>query len=217
MWYNPAFAEQVPSFSEELLVLRSRHDHSLHGSQGGDGDGQVCRADASLRLWRLHAGLLRWRVFWTSRYSVHPAAALLLEPVDGRLFVKESLLALFPDLHEAIEQKDDPGEYGVEDFWCRFACCLIFMLTMTNEAHNILRLFTLFHFIPSTAQSWISKHVNSLARKLIEDNENMKMPDLLWTTGLGGLVTALRITKTMNLRSKRRITLNLDGLINHLF
>ncbi|CAK9024303.1 unnamed protein product, partial [Durusdinium trenchii] len=38
-----------------------------------------------------------------------------------RVFVKDSLKAIFPDLAEEIDAKVDPGEYGLESYHCRLA------------------------------------------------------------------------------------------------
>jgi hypothetical protein len=57
-----------------------------------------------------------------------------------RTFVRDSLKALFPDRVEEIEQKIDPGEYGVESYWCRFACCFVFMISCMDSLSDLVRI-----------------------------------------------------------------------------
>merc|ERR1740117_369135 len=49
--------------------------------------------------------------------------------IVNRGFVKDSLKALFPDRVDDIEAAIAVGEYGVESYWCRVACCFIFMMS----------------------------------------------------------------------------------------
>lgn len=72
-----------------------------------------------------------------------------------RQFVKESLLVLFPHLHDEINEKVDPGEWGLEDYWCRLACCFVFVMQVVAELLNILRALKLFWVVPNVPQSWI--------------------------------------------------------------
>lgn len=72
-----------------------------------------------------------------------------------RQFVKESLLALFPHMREAIENKVDPGEWGLEDYWCRLACCFVFVMMVNVELLSIFRMLKLFWVVPSVPQSWV--------------------------------------------------------------
>jgi hypothetical protein len=73
----------------------------------------------------------------------------------GRVFVRDSLSMLFPDMREKIAEKIDVGEYGVEDYWCRVVCIFIFFLGMMDELLNILRTIRLLYLIPSRSESWI--------------------------------------------------------------
>lgn len=69
--------------------------------------------------------------------------------------MKSSLLALFPDRHDEIEQKVDPGEYGLEDYWCRLLALFLFMLAMMEELLKILRSVKLIYSVPSKAEPWL--------------------------------------------------------------
>merc|ERR1711966_607662 len=44
-----------------------------------------------------------------------------------RTFYKETLDSIFPHRGEDILKVADPGEYGIENYWCRAACVFIFM------------------------------------------------------------------------------------------
>jgi hypothetical protein len=73
----------------------------------------------------------------------------------GRIFVKDSLSTLFPDMRDQIAEKIDVGEYGVEDYWCRIVCIFTFLLGMMEELLHILRTIRLLYLIPSRSESWI--------------------------------------------------------------
>lgn len=73
-----------------------------------------------------------------------------------RTFVRDSLLALFPDRKHDISEKIDPGEWGVTDYWCRLACVFIFTLSITDELLNIFRLFLVLCSVPTRADDWMS-------------------------------------------------------------
>jgi len=74
----------------------------------------------------------------------------------SQMFVKDSLLALFPDRHDEISKKVDIGEYGMEDYWCRFACVFIFMLAMMEEILNLVRTIMLIYVVPSVPELWVT-------------------------------------------------------------
>lgn len=73
----------------------------------------------------------------------------------NRNFVKDSLKALLPDRIQEIEEKVDPGEYGVESYWCRFACCFIFMVSCMGELAIIYKMVELLYLIPTRSEPWI--------------------------------------------------------------
>lgn len=75
-----------------------------------------------------------------------------------RLYVRDSLKALFPEKADEIAEKVDPGEYGVESYGCRLLCCFIYMLTVMNELYLIFKMVTLLWYVPAKAEPWI-EHV----------------------------------------------------------
>jgi len=71
-----------------------------------------------------------------------------------RSFVAASLKALFPDKADDIRSNVDPGEYGVESYNCRLLCCLVFVISIGQEAHNIMQMARLLYYVPSTDEPW---------------------------------------------------------------
>jgi len=73
-----------------------------------------------------------------------------------RSFVQASLIALFPERREEIEQKVDPGEYGVENYVCRVVCLFIFTLSVVEDLRSTFGLVYLLWKLPSIPENWIS-------------------------------------------------------------
>jgi len=76
-----------------------------------------------------------------------------------RNFVKSSLTALFPKMKQEIAENVDAGEYGLEDYYCRLACCLIFILAIVDDLTKTLGLLCLLLQVPTAAECWISYEV----------------------------------------------------------
>lgn len=74
---------------------------------------------------------------------------------NTRVFVRDSLLATFPDKAEQIRDSVDPGEYGVESNKCRYCCCLVFVMSTLPELLLIVLLARLLYHVPTRAQSWV--------------------------------------------------------------
>jgi len=72
-----------------------------------------------------------------------------------RTFVRDTLKAVFPDRADDIEEAGDPGEYGLEDYYCRSVCCFIFSMAVMNDLYLTLSLCLLFYHVPSNDASWI--------------------------------------------------------------
>ncbi|CAE7542346.1 unnamed protein product [Symbiodinium natans] len=71
-----------------------------------------------------------------------------------RSFMAASLQLLFPDKADDIRKNVDPGEYGVESHNCRLLCCLVFVISIGQEAHNIMQMARLLYYVPSTSEPW---------------------------------------------------------------
>merc|ERR1719359_959667 len=46
----------------------------------------------------------------------------------ARVFLRDSLASLFPDRLSDIDRVADPGEYGLESYYLRLACCFLFVI-----------------------------------------------------------------------------------------
>lgn len=77
------------------------------------------------------------------------------DAIVNRNFVKDSLKAVFPDKIQEINDQVDPGEYGIESYWCRLACCFIFMISCMDELVIIFKMGELLYQIPTKAEAWI--------------------------------------------------------------
>ncbi|CAJ1426912.1 unnamed protein product [Effrenium voratum] len=51
-----------------------------------------------------------------------------------RTFVRDSLVGVFPDQEESIRKVADPGEYGIESYYCRLLCCLVYVISIIQDS-----------------------------------------------------------------------------------
>lgn len=72
-----------------------------------------------------------------------------------RLYVRQAFKDMFPDRMTDINKFVDPGEYGVESYWCRFVCIFIFMIPCMRELNIIAKMAELLVRIPTDAEPWI--------------------------------------------------------------
>merc|ERR1712232_86304 len=70
-------------------------------------------------------------------------------------FVKNSLKAVLPDKEDLIDKTVDPGEYGMENSFCRFTCLFIFTMAMVNELYSIMDLASLHYHVPTKRDLWV--------------------------------------------------------------
>mmetsp|Transcript_27141 Transcript_27141/g.56313 ORF Transcript_27141/g.56313 Transcript_27141/m.56313 type:complete len:458 (+) Transcript_27141:70-1443(+) len=82
-----------------------------------------------------------------------------------RIFVRDALKALFPERSSDIETAADPGEYGLEDYYCRLVCCLIFMMEVVGDLQRSIGLATLLNKLPSREDTWIRYEVPDWGEK----------------------------------------------------
>lgn len=73
-----------------------------------------------------------------------------------RKFLQESLVSLFPDRSDDIRGAVDPGEYGVESYYCRLLCVFVFVLAIEDELADIMNLIKLLYFLPTEDAYWVS-------------------------------------------------------------
>jgi hypothetical protein len=94
-----------------------------------------------------------------------------------RVFQQQALKALFPDRLDDIATAADPGEYGLEDYFCRVVCCFIFAMAMMDEFNVTFMLLRLFWKLPTKDETWIKFELpewdpdKSKAKKMFGWNE----------------------------------------------
>ncbi|CAE7470814.1 RH35 [Symbiodinium natans] len=64
-------------------------------------------------------------------------------------FAKQALLDVLPDQEDLINEKVDPGEYGLENRSCRWLCLLLFALSVNHEIQVCFRMIAMFWYLPS--------------------------------------------------------------------
>mmetsp|Transcript_45858 Transcript_45858/g.116604 ORF Transcript_45858/g.116604 Transcript_45858/m.116604 type:complete len:444 (-) Transcript_45858:11-1342(-) len=82
-----------------------------------------------------------------------------------RVYVRDSLAAIFPDRAKEIHELVDPGEYGLENYYCRATCCFIFMMAMMDDMHKTLSLAVLLWHVPSDNSKWVRYEAPEWATK----------------------------------------------------
>jgi len=74
-------------------------------------------------------------------------------------FTKQALLDVLPDKEDAINEKVDPGEYGMENFNCRAVCLFLFTLSVMHEIVTCMKMALLLWNVPSSGEkemAWIT-------------------------------------------------------------
>ena len=76
------------------------------------------------------------------------------------MFVKDSLLTLFPERSAEIADKVDPGEYGLESWISRWICLLIFVMAIVGDLINTYNLMmTLLSVVQRPAEKTLGEPV----------------------------------------------------------
>lgn len=72
-------------------------------------------------------------------------------------YAKVALMDIFPDRKDEIDEKMDPGEYGLESSECRLLCTLLFVFAISKEFTGSMRMIRLLHNLPSRQSSWVEE------------------------------------------------------------
>jgi len=72
-----------------------------------------------------------------------------------RSFIRDSLKAVFPHHKDEIDAAADPGEYGLENYYCRLVCCFIFMMGVLSDLRQSLNTLRLLYYIPTQNEPWV--------------------------------------------------------------
>merc|ERR1712196_489367 len=89
-----------------------------------------------------------------------PSRLYSWDAIVNRNFVRDSLKAVLPDKIKEINELVDVGEYGIESYWCRLACCFIFMMSCMGELEITFKMFQLLYKIPTNNDPWIKAKPN---------------------------------------------------------
>lgn len=84
---------------------------------------------------------------------------------NTRKFAVGALQAIFPERREETGNTMDPGEYGIESYYCRLICIFIFMLSIADEFQNILGLMKLLYQLPTENGKWVKYEYPTWASK----------------------------------------------------
>jgi len=56
---------------------------------------------------------------------------------------------------DSVQTIFDPGEYGMENYWCRLLACFIFMMAEVRDLFKIAELIVVLVKTPTKAESWV--------------------------------------------------------------
>lgn len=87
-----------------------------------------------------------------------------------RTYVKDALLALFPEKLEEIHRHVDPGEYGSEWGEIRIVCAFLFIMAVTKDFYEICEMFRFFWITPSRNESWL--HYKATGKSKADSEQN---------------------------------------------
>lgn len=79
-----------------------------------------------------------------------------------RIFMKQSLETVLPHsrfVMEEVDQQVDPGEWGMNSFYCRIVCCFVFMMGMIDDLGDSLNIMRLMWRLPNIGAHWIRYEV----------------------------------------------------------
>jgi len=89
------------------------------------------------------------------QHIIDPGSLYAYDIWNTRKFMRDSLKAVFPELKDKIDKKVDPGEYGVESYYCRLLCIFVFMVAIADEFQNVVDLMKLLYYLPSHDDAWV--------------------------------------------------------------
>lgn len=81
-----------------------------------------------------------------------------------RIFVQDSIKVAHATDTD-ISDKVDPGEYGLENFYCRMVCIFLFLKSTLNDFSDNIDNFKTLLLTPTTAESWIGMSIPDWASK----------------------------------------------------
>jgi len=102
-----------------------------------------------------------------------------------RSYMRDSLKAILKgsrlnDLAEDVDHKFVPGEYGMENYWCRLLACFIFMLNEMRDFFKTWELIMVLIKVPTLPESWIYIHETEEAMKDPLESTKFKIAGVPW-------------------------------------
>lgn len=91
-----------------------------------------------------------------------------------RNFVRQALLDIVPDRKDEILEKVDPGEYGMECYYCRLMCSFLFTMSVVEELLCSVGLIRLLWILPSENQDWIEYDIEDRMLYEVQPLEHVK-------------------------------------------
>lgn len=114
-----------------------------------------------------------------------------------RTFVRDSLLKIFPEKSDVIRSVVDPGEYGMENFYCRLVCCFFFMMGVTDDFRKTVHLGLLLINVPTTAEKWIRYEFPAWeSKERVKDIHGLRELDLV-KYGVAGMPLVWKIVNVI--------------------
>lgn len=76
-----------------------------------------------------------------------------------RSYVRDAFKAIFPDRAADIDEKIDPGEYGLESYHLRILSCVIFVIGCWSDLQSSIAIWKIITNVPSYGEAWMSYEV----------------------------------------------------------
>jgi len=73
----------------------------------------------------------------------------------ARTFVRDSFVKMFPERLAEINELVDPGEYGLESYWLRLACCFLFVMGLWPDMMGSVDLLNMLYNVPTGDEAWM--------------------------------------------------------------
>jgi len=76
-----------------------------------------------------------------------------------RVFAKlslESILPGTPFVRDEVDKLVDPGEWGIQNYFCRYACFFLFLMAVMDDLNSSTAILSLLWQVPSKCEKWIS-------------------------------------------------------------
>jgi len=88
-----------------------------------------------------------------------------------RIFLRDSLMKVFPEMATRIDKEVHPGEYGMESSICRIACLYLFVLFVYKDFAETLQVLRMLRRVPTGSDPWISYNPPTWTQDKTTDKE----------------------------------------------